>query len=362
MPAGGLEAQSIICAYHFLCTTLNKKQSGAYSGFHMISPILPASARLQMHEGIDSEKTLKAFRHEMSNKNQVHLFPLNYAQHWALMVLDLPQKGIRYYDSINGDMNEGCLALAEIMLGYLMEHDIINGDMFLDHPGITRSNSVRQPLQSNMCGHDVLAFMEEEMCRSEYGPAATEHPSAAASAWHSSRLAKLTQALQVELEKMKIEIVSEHQKLEAQGEKLHKERMKQYELAKKRLSQGHELTALMEEAYQQIHEHKKILVCPTIASLMVAVFICGIFSPGHPHVFHRLGITGNQLHEVPSFRSCCHIFFRHIFLRGSCFFDSLCHLAWQAWHLAASTIVSRGRGGTWRHPPSFRVAGVALGE
>jgi hypothetical protein len=53
--------------------------------------------------------------------------------------------------------------------------------------------------------------------------------------------------------------------------------MKQYELAKKRLSQGHELTALMEEAYQQIHEHKRILVCPTIASLMVAVFICGIF-------------------------------------------------------------------------------------
>ncbi|CAL1132549.1 unnamed protein product [Cladocopium goreaui] len=270
LPAGGLEAQSIICAYHFLCTTLNKKQSGAYSGFHMISPILPASARLQMHEGIDSEKTLKAFRHKMSNKNQVHLFPLNSAQHWALMVLDLPQKGIRYYDSINGDMNEGCLALAEIMLGYLMEHDIINGDMFLDHPGITRSNSVRQPLQSNICGHDVLAFMEEEMCRSEYGPAATEHPSAAASAWHSSRLAKLTQALQVELEKMKIEIVSEHQKLEAQGEKLHKERMKQYELAKKRLSQGHELTALMEEAYQQIHEHKK------------------------------LGITGNQLHEDPA--------------------------------------------------------------
>ena len=190
--------------------------------------------------------------------------------------------------------------------------------------------------------------MEEEMCRSEYGPAATEHPSAAASAWHSSRLAKLTQALQVELEKMKIEIVSEHQKLEAQGEKLHKERMKQYELAKKRLSQGHELTALMEEAYQQIHEHKKILVCPTIASVMVAVFICGIFSPGHPNVFHRLGITGNQLHEVPSFRSFCHIFF------GTSFCGVLVFLTLYA--------TLRGRRGTWRHPPSFRVAGVALGD
>jgi hypothetical protein len=222
IPAGGLEAQSIIFAYHFLCITLNKKQSGNYKGFHMISPTLPASVRLQMHEGIDSEKILKALQHEMSDKNQVYLFPLHAGHHWTLMVLDLPQKSIRYYDSINGDMSEACLGLAELMLGYLMERDIIKGDTFQDHPGITRSNSVRQPLQSNMCGHYVLAFMEEEMCRSEYGPAATEHPSAAASAWHS-RLTKLTQALQVELEKMKIEIVSEHQKLEAQGEKLHKD-------------------------------------------------------------------------------------------------------------------------------------------
>ena len=36
--------------------------------------------------------------------------------------------------------------------------------------------------------------------------------------------------------------------------------------------------------------------------------------------------------------------------------------AWQAWHLATSTFVSRGRRGTWRHPPSFCVAGIALGD
>ena len=34
--------------------------------------------------------------------------------------------------------------------------------------------------------------------------------------------------------------------------------------------------------------------------------------------------------------------------------------AWQAWHLATSTFVSRGRRGTSSHPPSFCVAGVAL--
>ena len=33
--------------------------------------------------------------------------------------------------------------------------------------------------------------------------------------------------------------------------------------------------------------------------------------------------------------------------------------AWQAWHLMTSTFVSRGRRGTWSHPPSFCVAGVA---
>ena len=38
------------------------------------------------------------------------------------------------------------------------------------------------------------------------------------------------------------------------------------------------------------------------------------------------------------------------------------HFAWQAWHLVTSTFVSRGRRGTCRHPPSFCVAGVALGD
>ena len=36
------------------------------------------------------------------------------------------------------------------------------------------------------------------------------------------------------------------------------------------------------------------------------------------------------------------------------------HFAWQAWHLVTFTFVSRGRRDTWRHSPSFHVAGVAL--
>ena len=38
------------------------------------------------------------------------------------------------------------------------------------------------------------------------------------------------------------------------------------------------------------------------------------------------------------------------------------HFARQAWRLATSAIVSRGRHGTWRHPPLFHVASVALGD
>ena len=38
------------------------------------------------------------------------------------------------------------------------------------------------------------------------------------------------------------------------------------------------------------------------------------------------------------------------------------YFAWQARHLVTSIFVSRGRRGTWCHPPSFRVAGVALGD
>ena len=37
------------------------------------------------------------------------------------------------------------------------------------------------------------------------------------------------------------------------------------------------------------------------------------------------------------------------------------YFVWQAaWHLVTSTFASRGRRGTWWHPPSFCVAGVAL--
>ena len=42
--------------------------------------------------------------------------------------------------------------------------------------------------------------------------------------------------------------------------------------------------------------------------------------------------------------------------------DDIHHcFAWQPWHLATSTFTLRGRRGTWRQPPSFCVAGKALG-
>ena len=67
------------------------------------------------------------------------------------------------------------------------------------------------------------------------------------------------------------------------------------------------LEAYQQEAYQQIHEHKRILVCPTIASLMVAVFICGIFSIGSSKFFHRLGITCDRMVIGPTEASTFHL-------------------------------------------------------
>ena len=46
--------------------------------------------------------------------------------------------------------------------------------------------------------------------------------------------------------------------------------------------------------------------------------------------------------------------------RTTCPHTTCPHTTWQAWHLATSTFTLRGRRGTWRHPPSLCVAGVAL--
>ena len=40
--------------------------------------------------------------------------------------------------------------------------------------------------------------------------------------------------------------------------------------------------------------------------------------------------------------------------------DIYLRFTWQAWHLVISTFVLHGKPGTWRHPPSFCVAGVVL--
>ena len=51
---------------------------------------------------------------------------------------------------------------------------------------------------------------------------------------------------------------------------------------------------------------------------------------------------------------------RHFCVAGVALGDIHLCFTWQAWRLATSTFVSRGRRGPWRHPPSFSVAGLAL--
>ena len=57
---------------------------------------------------------------------------------------------------------------------------------------------------------------------------------------------------------------------------------------------------------------------------------------------------------VPSLAAVC--------VAGVVLGDIDLHFAWQAWRLATSSCILRGRRGTWRHRRAFCVAGVALGD
>ena len=84
----------------------------------------------------------------------------------------------------------------------------------------------------------------------------------------------------------------------------------------------------------------------------------------HPHSFHVAGVALTALGGL---------WWRTGFSADAVDAAALCvagvalgvidrPFAWQAWHLETSTVTLRGRRGTWRHLPSFCVAGVALGD
>ena len=79
-------------------------------------------------------------------------------------------------------------------------------------------------------------------------------------------------------------------------------------------------------------------------------------------IFHTPSFTHHLCHHNLSHTGLCQL----PYLRGTTTFVNyhLCQLPslWQAWHLVTSTFVSHGKRGTWWHPPSFRMASVALGD
>ena len=83
-------------------------------------------------------------------------------------------------------------------------------------------------------------------------------------------------------------------------------------------------------------------------------------------LFHtQLSHTQSFMHTFVTQQLCHTSSFTHTFVTQQlCHISSFIHnvdqrhFAWQAWHLATSTLFLRGRRGTWRHPPSFCVAGV----
>ena len=113
----------------------------------------------------------------------------------------------------------------------------------------------------------------------------------------------------------------------------------------------------------------------SLSHLFVTHHLSHFHTPSLSHLF----VTQHLSHTIFATPSLSHLFvthhlphtpsFTHNFVTyhlSQTIFDTpfLTHrtpsFAWQAWHLLTSTVVSRGRRGTWQHPPSFRVAGVAL--
>eukprot|EP00435_Cladocopium_sp_Y103_P050210 s2679_g15.t1 len=88
--------------------------------------------------------------------------------------------------------------MAERLLGVMLELECISEDI-LHGLVLTRYNEkCRQPWGSNLCGHFVLAYAEQEVLEHlGYGPAAIGWPEHTAHDWHQ-RLQKLTLALKDE--------------------------------------------------------------------------------------------------------------------------------------------------------------------
>ena len=102
-----------------------------------------------------------------------------------------------------------------------------------------------------------------------------------------------------------------------------------------------------------------VLVAGDAAALCVA----GRGTWGHPPSFHVAGVALGDIHlRVLRGRRGTYGTGLVLVARLGPFWSPVTprHFAWQAWHLGTSTFVSRSRRGTWRQPPLFCVAGVAL--
>jgi len=98
-------------------------------------------------------------------------------------------------------------------------------------------------------------------------------------------------------------------------------------------------------------------------------YLCALYVAGvarHPPALCVAGVRGTS-RRPPTFCVAGGTYATVLGLAALCVAglalgDIHLHFAWQAWHLATFTCTLRGKRGTWRHRPSFGVAGVALGD
>ena len=126
-------------------------------------------------------------------------------------------------------------------------------------------------------------------------------------------------------------------------------------------------TTLSHTIFHTHHCHTQLCHTPSFTHSFVTHHLCQTPSFTHTHhlthttlsrtIFHTT-LSHTIFHTHHCHTQLCHTGTwshapRHSCVAGVALGDIQRHFAWQAWHLATSTFVSRGRRGTWRHLPSF---------
>ena len=154
-PGNGIDGMHILFGWQALKYMVTGKKFDEIPGLTLLDPSLCCPLALpadkQHHDPELLDKLKKLLVHKMSKDEGTFLVPLAAGGHWSLLVINKNKKQIRYYDSLAGsdekadiglvheiaNMPEKCLAMAENLLGIMLDLGCIKGEL-LHRPGLMK--------------------------------------------------------------------------------------------------------------------------------------------------------------------------------------------------------------------------------